>query len=94
MSDRRIVIEIESRTMQTFTLYSATAKMVLDDGEIVAASPLYSAGTVEEAARGVVQRFSEVVSPPNAHFCHMPLACVLSGRCEKQFGQSGSACCE
>ena len=103
MSDRRIVIEIEplsprgNSETQFPTHYTAEASLKVDDEDGTPTTRAFSVGVATEpykAAMGALEKLGAKVSPPNAHFCHTPLACVLSGRCEKQFGPSGTSCCD
>ena len=102
---RRIVIEIERVAPEPHAVtrfepfYTATAKVVNNFpveigtdhqyGEAHANDPCVAAGDVLNNLKCVGNDFA-----PNAHFCHTSLSCWLSGRCEKQFGPTGTACCE
>lgn len=96
---RRIVIEIEclspgpNAVTRFDPYYSAVARIMLDDDNVLVFG-LGTAATPDDASARSMRHMAETASPPNAHFCHTPLACTLTGRCEKQFGPTGTACCE
>ena len=46
----------------------------------------------ESAIREATESIAAICAP--VPMCHTPLACTLTGRCEKQFGPTGTACCE
>ena len=97
---RRIVIEIDRLAPEPHAVtrfdpyYTASAKIVQGDEMIVMGCA--TRHDAKSAAELAMDNMLESVwrYAPNERFCHTTLACTLTGRCEKQFGPTGTACCE
>lgn len=96
---RRIVIEIDVAADESGKPRIVFSAKAMDDAEMVAqhgyfyddlASAFYPG---VGAAAGKINNLLEDRAP-NGKFCHDPATCWLTGRCEKQFGPTGTACCE
>lgn len=99
---RRIVIEIERvapephAVTQFKPFLRAKASVVCDsEGTLQNAIRCDMDDPLRLAQAALVDlNAASVPLAPNERFCHTPLACTLTGRCEKQFGPTGTACCE
>ncbi len=102
---RRIVIEVEpvspapGSVSQFATRYSAEAKLMVDDEDGTPIPRASSSRTGSDPTGAVVEALDGLRdmlrnATPNGSMCGTPLACVLTGRCEQQFGPRGTACNE
>lgn len=102
---RRIVIEVYAVSPAPgakhplLARYSAEAKLMVDDEDGTPIPRASSSRTGSDPTGAVVEALDGLRdmlrnATPNGSMCGTPLACVLTGRCEQQFGPRGTACNE
>ena len=98
---RRIVIEIdrlapEPHAVTQFKPFLRANAKILHEGEECLNAIRCDMDDPLRLAQAALVDLNAAAVPlaPNERFCHTPLACALAGRCEKQFGPTGTACCE
>lgn len=102
---RRIVIEVDPVSPATgakhplLARYSAEAKLMVDDEDGTPIPRASSSRTGSDPTGAVVEALDGLRdllrnATPNGPMCGTPLSCVLTGRCEQQFGPRMEACNE